>query len=133
MNSTQKSLLKTSLKLNPYLKPLLKTLLGYGGEVACLWSPNPVPNRQFVKQLLSYAQIKTGRSAKFLKMEPNNCHGNSCTLSQKKGNVWMTGYALSPDGVWRPHSWVWDTNKNKNIETTVRRVKYFGVPVQVGA
>ena len=131
MNATQKTLLKLALKSNPYLKSLLKTLLSYGGDVACLWKPNPIPNKSFVKQLLSYAQIKNGRKAKLIKMEANNCHGNSYAMSQKKGMVWMTGYALSSDGVWRPHSWCWDSNKNQNIETTVRRVKYFGVPVHV--
>jgi hypothetical protein len=39
----------------------------------------------------------------------------------------MTGYALSPDGMWRQHSWVYDKQRDVIIETTVKRVGYFGV------
>ena len=36
----------------------------------------------------------------------------------------MTGYALSESGIWHQHSWL--MNKDKIIETTVNRSKYFG-------
>lgn len=38
----------------------------------------------------------------------------------------MTGYALSPDGLWRQHSWAYGDNL-MIYETTVERVMYFGV------
>jgi hypothetical protein len=42
----------------------------------------------------------------------------------------VTGYALSDDGLWRQHSWLHDTagfRRRHTIETTERRIRYFGV------
>jgi hypothetical protein len=36
-----------------------------------------------------------------------------------------TGYALTRDGMWRQHSWVY-TRSGTVVETTVKRVQYFG-------
>jgi hypothetical protein len=39
-----------------------------------------------------------------------------------------TGYSLSDDGLWRQHSW--GLRREGILETTVPRVKYFGVLLQ---
>ena len=41
-----------------------------------------------------------------------------------------TGYSLSDDGLWRQHSW--GLRREGILETTVSRVKYFGVLLQHG-
>jgi hypothetical protein len=38
-----------------------------------------------------------------------------------------SGYALTGDGLWRQHSWGVDAADGRVIETTVRRVRYYGV------
>src|SRR5262249_8464594 len=38
-----------------------------------------------------------------------------------------SGYALTEDGLWRQHFWGVDTAAGRVLETTVRRVRYFGV------
>ena len=50
-----------------------------------------------------------------------------CRSADPENYVVMTGYGLSRDGIWRPHSWCVDRKTGKIIETTERRTKYFGV------
>ena len=69
-------------------------------------------------------------SITYRRMEPSQCHLNVARLwnERKKGSRLIgvgTGYALSDDGLWRGHSW--GLTKKGIIETTVRRVKYFGL------
>jgi hypothetical protein len=131
MNSFQKSALRSALQAKPYLKTLLKTLLSMGGDVACLWPPNPVMTESSLQEYLANAVLSSGRSAKLKKMADSQCHDNALALAAENPDmVWMTGYALSNDSVWRPHSWVWNSKKKHIVETTVRRVKYFGCAVQ---
>jgi hypothetical protein len=56
-------------------------------------------------------------------------HDNAFAFWEKKPERYMvvTGYGLSKDGIWRPHSWCIDRKTGKIIETTERRTKYFGV------
>lgn len=59
---------------------------------------------------------------------PSQCHENSarCWDANRDHATLMTGYALSDDGVWRPHSWVLD-GKGVIVETTEpQRQCYFG-------
>jgi len=62
--------------------------------------------------------------------QPSSCHSNSASLSARNENYHIaTGYALSKDGLWRQHTWVVQQNQAKGwniIETTEKRVKYFG-------
>jgi hypothetical protein len=37
-----------------------------------------------------------------------------------------TGYALSKDGIWRQHTWVWDNINYIIYEPTEKRIEYFG-------
>lgn len=76
--------------------------------------------------LLSRGFLKAGSGAKMIKGEANQCHKNTSNLYLAgKVDTIVTGYALSSDGLWRQHSW--GLSDGKVIETTERRVKYFGV------
>jgi len=68
-----------------------------------------------------------GREAVFVRGEPISCHSNAAVLWEKnKGQVRiMTGYALSPDGLWRQHSWNLDS-RYVPIESTEKRRLYYG-------
>jgi len=58
----------------------------------------------------------------------SNCHGNASKLWTKSEQLQLvTGYALSNDGLWRQHTWVWNPSTDELIEITVRNEKYFGV------
>ena len=64
--------------------------------------------------------------------ELHTCHANAARLWQenREALALVTGYALSEDGLWRQHSWVMrkqpTAEQCRLIETTVKRVKYFG-------
>jgi len=59
--------------------------------------------------------------------EPSHCHDNVAEL-WRRGVIEhvVTGYALSDDGLWRSHSWGVRSD-GYLVETTVERVRYFGV------
>lgn len=37
-----------------------------------------------------------------------------------------TGYALSKDGIWRQHSWCQLKKTKQVVETTIKRIEYYG-------
>lgn len=54
------------------------------------------------------------------------CHQNSAALCENNPDYKLvTGYALSPDGLWRQHTWVVDGIII--VETTELRDMYYGV------
>jgi len=65
--------------------------------------------------------------------EPSECHGTSAALWwRSRGRVQLvTGWALSPDGLWRRHSWC--IGVECIIETTPsERLRYFGIALGPG-
>jgi tetratricopeptide (TPR) repeat protein len=68
----------------------------------------------------------------FVPEEPHECHSNVAQLWNKQRTTVaiVTGYALSEDGFWRQHSWLVrkypKIGQARLLETTTRRVKYFG-------
>jgi hypothetical protein len=61
-------------------------------------------------------------------IESSACHENVARLWLDKSHGLScigTGYALSEDGLWRQHSW--GIREDAIVETTVRRLKYFGI------
>jgi hypothetical protein len=126
VNVFQKKALRSVLKAKPYLKELAKRLLSLGGDCPQLWFDTPV--KGYALDLMYLGRPSNGRGARLKKMADNECHINSEELAARYAHVFHeTGFALSPDGVWRPHSWAWDSRKNQIIETTVLREKYYGV------
>lgn len=106
------------------LKILSKKLLSFGGEETVL----PIIEED-LKNIMDRGVFLYGDKAKLKKGLPSQCHRNSCYLYEYENRnnfVIMTGYALSNDGLWRQHSWCYDGKNNTIIETTEKRVAYFG-------
>lgn len=100
--------------------PLKKILLGIGGWGVCLH------HEPDLKKILKRGRRFPGRS-KSMKGQPSRCHSNSafCWDENRELCTICTGYALSKDGMWRQHSWVF-TNDKVVVETTEKRVAYWG-------
>jgi len=105
--------------------PLEQKLLSYGGKrVVYVGEPD-------LEELLSRGEVFEGPSA-LIRGEPSQAHKNAARIwnAGKLFYALATGYALSEDGLWRQHSWVLrrlpTTRQRRIIETTIRRVKYFG-------
>ena len=115
---------------NAVLEPLKHLLLDIGGWAVCL--PYTDPDIQHV---LRRGRRFPGRSIS-IPGQPSQCHFNSACLwemsqegkLQPHKNIEIcTGYALSRDGVWRQHTWCcFSDPKLKVVETTVKRVQYYG-------
>ena len=124
MNAAQKKLLGRAFKHAPYLRPLNKSLLALGGHLVVLWNGNN--GIYTVKGLLDNGRSFDISGLTLQEMEPSQCHSNVFDLCSKDPSARvLTGYGLSDDGVWRPHSWC--IKDGQIIETTVPRVAYFGV------
>lgn len=100
---------------------LKKTLLAIGGWAAVI--PHIEPD---LMKILGRGRRFPGRS-KTMRGEPSRCHSNSAACWDENRELCRvcTGYALSKDGMWRQHSWVY-TNNGVVVETTEKRVAYFG-------
>lgn len=111
--------------VDPRMLDLRKLLLSFGGEEVCL------PDFESdLSKILERGQLWCGDRIHMMKGEPCHCHSNSgsCWYEDRDNTVICTGYALTHDGMWRQHSWLVELRprKNKIIETTVRRIAYFG-------
>lgn len=115
------------LKEQPRLAPLVKMLLAIGGEMVCLC----------FEEDLATLLGKRGRkwpasTARSVRGEPCRCHQNAANLwDRNKAEISIvTGWALSRDGIWRQHTWCWQTpvrgRTGRVVETTTKRVAYFG-------
>ena len=132
--SEQRAFLKDRVqevsRQQPEILMLRAKLLGIGGaEMVAL--PLTMGIDPFVPILEKWGEVMEGRVT-YRRMEPSQCHLNVARLweERKKRSRLIgvaTGYALSDDGLWRGHSW--GLNKRGMIETTVSRVKYFGLPL----
>ena len=104
---------------------LIDGLIAFGGERA-----NVATHDQDMKSIIARGFLLEGRRAKKVKGKPCQCHGNVAVLwnANRDRILIMTGYALSQDGMWRQHSWAIEirTRSRSIIETTVKRVAYFG-------
>jgi hypothetical protein len=115
------------LKWQPEFATLVDRLLGIAGVRVV---PPGVPDPH-LEQLLGQGQLWEG-SAKLGRGIPGRCHQNAVRLYQRNPVRFrvVTGYALSADGLWRQHSWGYDTapqSRRRTVETTERRVRYYGV------
>lgn len=110
----------------PELTPLIKRLekLERGSLVA------PVFERDLDK-LIDRGKVVTA-PARVLQLVASRCHENVACLSacSPKQIAIQVGWALSDDGLWRQHSWGFDTKHQKIIETTVLRTKYYGITLE---
>ena len=108
--------------LTPAIQDLHRQLLAFAGHYV---SPQDDP---YAHLTAVHGEFYDGRSAVMVYGQNNRCHDNACMLAQEDPDTYMyTGYALSEDGCWRPHSWA---EKNGTIlETTEARLAYFGFRV----
>lgn len=116
----------------PYypIEDLKKRLFEVGGEAVIAQG---ITKQEF-KAMIREGEFVDGSGAKLWKQRAGDCHGNvEQTYKQYKDKgkadkfVPMTGFALSEDGAWRYHSWLYDNDLEKIVETTVERLVYFGV------
>src|SRR5215813_5231904 len=79
--------------------------------------------------LITSGRLFSSRGLTVVEGLPSQCHDNVFMLweTDPENYFVITGYGLSKDGIWRPHSWCIDKTTRKIIETTERRTKYFGV------
>lgn len=68
-----------------------------------------------------------GATGEMVEGSPNLCHSNvAAACEQDAGIAHAYGWALSPDGMWRVHSWGVRPD-GTTVETTEEREAYFGV------
>ena len=110
-------------KLHDY-EALKQRLLAVAGQAVCLHAEEDLP------AILARGQFYRGYNSRTMRGRPINCHTNSASLwAANKGQLTLvTGYALSRDGMWRCHSWCVGMG-GKVIETTEKRVLYYGFPM----
>jgi hypothetical protein len=128
--------------LRPDLERLVARLVAEGGGIQAQLGRfvNAEIDEEFCRLLQTFGAFFPGKSSKLKRGRPRDCHDNvrhlvfgtaeiSCgeaaRQQQDKSTVGFTGLALSPDGVWRVHSWA--QSPSGIIETTVKRTMYFGV------
>ncbi len=59
--------------------------------------------------------------------EDSRCHQNVLRLRETNPQLEVcTGYALSKDGIWRSHSWCFESAVYRIVETTEKRIAYHG-------
>lgn len=113
------------IKFDERMFDLRKKLLSFAGSEVCM----PVVDGD-LDNILSRGQIWYGDRIQMRIGQQSRCHENSSRLwkNNKDRYVLCTGYALTPDGMWRSHSWLVEprTRKSRIIETTVPRILYFG-------
>jgi hypothetical protein len=100
-------------------------LLKFGGWDVC----QPAYIEDF-DRIISRGVLLPGQRGRVIPGEPCACHRNVAQLwdTLRPLSGIMTGYALSPDGLWRQHSWlvVLGSRGPVVVETTTTRFVYFG-------
>jgi len=109
---------------------LFSKLLSFGGD-----SVNKVYEED-LDNLINYGVLyDTSTEYELVKMEPSNCHKNVVTFYSNfikdSNNSYdelsiVTGWALSSDGIWYQHSWLYFNYDDVIIETTEPRLLYYG-------
>ncbi len=78
------------------------------------------------------SRTPTRRAISLIEPVRSQCHRNSSALwlTDTKRYRLVTGYSMTWDedglGVWRQHTWVFDTKTKRILETTEKRDIYFG-------
>lgn len=103
-------------------------LLSIGGV-----SVRNIHKEDFATQLNKKGNLIIPDSYEFFGMEFGQCHRNSALLYQhlKKENNYknikiIMGWGLIINYIWGQHTWLYDPNINRILETTVAHRKYFG-------
>lgn len=113
------------MERQPDLRILTERLLQIDGTRVVL----PLDGEPDLTILLARGYATAG-PARRVPMQASQCHRNASLLFRRKKEATriVTGYALSEDGLWRQHSWVWVRNGHPPLlETTEPRALYYGV------
>jgi hypothetical protein len=119
---------RVAVEQQPDLKVLRGLLLGLGG-IDLVAPPGPDAD---VPVLIDVGFIMAGPVMRRT-MQKSESHRNVAEVWAEKQHELVgigTGYSLSDDGLWRQHSW--GLRREGILETTVSRLKYFGVLLQYG-
>lgn len=104
-------------------RALCRDLLSYGGDlVVATDTPDPVVSLLVGGRL----RFDPGQAARIVRGRRRECHQNVIRRWRSGKLRIVTGYALSDDGLWRPHSWGLDAD-DRVVETTDAREMYAGV------
>jgi hypothetical protein len=108
---------------DPRRSELERRLLDLSGTLALLFLPDP-----YIGELLVCGRYFPGGRPLMRLGLPSSCHSNAAVLPvETDGAVRIAfGYALRPDGLWRQHSFGMVVEDERIVETTERRVRYFG-------
>jgi hypothetical protein len=115
---------RAAIEDDPRRAELERRLLDLGGTLALLFLPDPS-----IGELLARGRYFPGGRALMRLGLPSCCHSNAALLPVQTDGAGRIafGYALSPDGLWRQHSWGLTIKEGRIVETTERRVRYFGI------
>jgi len=110
-------------KIDPRIEQLKQKLIGALGVAAVM----PVIEEDIVP-LLERGEFFEMMHIKMWPGDACQCHSNSAAIWEQDHDRYdlFTGYGLSADGIWRQHSWVYDTKNGEIIETTEDRLVYYG-------
>jgi hypothetical protein len=112
----------------PDLEALRELLLAIGGTYLVV----PPSSDSLLRFVIDAGFVMAGPVVRRT-MAKSKCHRNVAKLwteNQCRLVGIGTGYSLSDDGLWRQHSW--GLRREELLETTVLRVKYFGILLQHG-
>jgi len=114
--------LREAAEQQPEILVFRTLLLGLGGDELV-----PPPSLDVDIPILMEKGAVVTTSVVSELVEKGRCHENvsELWLEKKAGLVGIgVGYALSPDGLWRRHSW--GARDGELVETTEARIQYFG-------
>jgi hypothetical protein len=113
--------LKESILVDERYIILEKKLLKLGGE-KLVYMPCPL-----LDDIIQHGALFDFERRRPLKGVVGRCHDNALKLVLRfpKKYQMMTGFALTDDGLWRCHSWC--INDKTVVETTAKRIKYYGI------
>jgi 2'-5' RNA ligase/GNAT superfamily N-acetyltransferase/ADP-ribose pyrophosphatase YjhB (NUDIX family) len=100
-----------------------KELLGHGGKRVVFQPGDPAH-----LQVSQSGYFRDGAGAELREGRGSACHNNASELWKMGVGSIVTGFALSDDGIWRPHSWI-EKPDGQIVETTVMRDAYYGAKV----
>lgn len=112
--------LERAMDEDPRVRELRTRLLEIGGR-ELVW-PRV---EEDLGAILERGRPLNGTGAESIAGQPSRCHANVIAQwRDREGVTVMTGYALSDDGLWRPHSWC--VREGQVLETTDPRDWYYG-------
>lgn len=102
---------------------LLKTLLlsHGGGDVVVYDYPD-----EFLPVVINSGRLFQPNEIIEVAGAPKRCFDNCIALHERTGQDLVVGYSLTPQMLWCGHAWIWDEANSVIIETSRKRLAYFG-------